>query len=79
MASGEWGVETVTNFIFLGYKITVDGAVMKLKDDCSLKGDKPSVCESVGRRVVSDSATQWNVAHQAPLSMGFSRQEYWSV
>jgi len=20
----------------------------------------------------------WNVAHQAPLSMGFSRQEYWS-
>ena len=25
------------------------------------------------------SATFWNVAHQAPLSMGFSRQEYWSV
>ena len=23
-------------------------------------------------------ATQWTVAHQAPLSMGFSRQEYWS-
>ena len=22
--------------------------------------------------------TAWNVAHQAPLSMGFSRQEYWS-
>ena len=22
--------------------------------------------------------TQWSVAHQAPLSMGFSRQEYWS-
>ena len=22
-------------------------------------------------------ATQWTVAHQAPLSMGFSRQEYW--
>ena len=20
----------------------------------------------------------WNIAHQAPLSMGFSRQEYWS-
>ena len=20
----------------------------------------------------------WNVAHQAPLSMGFSRQEYWT-
>ena len=27
---------------------------------------------------MSDSATLWTVAHQAPLSMGFSRQEYWS-
>ena len=25
-----------------------------------------------------DSVTPWTVAHQAPLSMGFSRQEYWS-
>ena len=23
-------------------------------------------------------ATPWTVAHQAPLHMGFSRQEYWS-
>ena len=23
--------------------------------------------------------TLWSVAHQAPLSMGFSRQEYWSI
>ena len=29
--------------------------------------------------VVSDPfATPWTVGHQAPLSMGFSRQEYWS-
>ena len=29
--------------------------------------------------VVSDSfATPWTVAHQAPLSRGLSRQEYWS-
>ena len=28
--------------------------------------------------VMSDSVTLWTVAHQAPLSMGFSRQEYWS-
>ena len=28
--------------------------------------------------VVWDSATSWTVAHQAPLSMGFSRQENWS-
>ena len=25
-----------------------------------------------------DSATLWTIAHQAPLSMGFPRQEYWS-
>ena len=25
-----------------------------------------------------DSATLWTVAHQAPLSMGLSRQEYWT-
>ena len=27
---------------------------------------------------VSDSATPWTVAHQAPPSMGFSKQAYWS-
>ena len=27
---------------------------------------------------MSDSVTPWTVAHQTPLSMGFSRQEYWS-
>ena len=28
--------------------------------------------------VVFDSATPWTVVHQALLSMGFPRQEYWS-
>ena len=27
---------------------------------------------------MSDSATPWTAAYQAPPSMGFSRQEYWS-
>ena len=26
----------------------------------------------------NDSVTPWTVAHGAPLSMGFPRQEYWS-
>ena len=30
------------------------------------------------RSVVSDSANPWTVAHQAPPSTGFSRQEHWS-
>ena len=28
--------------------------------------------------IVPNSATSWTVALQAPLSIGFSRQEYWS-
>ena len=36
-------------------------------------------CESVSCSVVSDCfATPWTVALQAPLFMGFPRQEYWS-
>ena len=39
----------------------------------------PATCEGVSGSVVSDSfATPWKVACQAPLSMGFFRQEYWS-
>ena len=34
--------------------------------------------ESVSPSVTSDSATLWTVARQVPLSMGPSRQEYWS-
>ena len=34
--------------------------------------------ENVSHSVESDSATEWTVAHQASMSMEFSRQEYWS-
>ena len=36
------------------------------------------VCVCVSHSVMSNSVTLWIVAHQAPLPMGFSRQEYWS-
>ena len=32
----------------------------------------------IGFMVVSDSVIPWTVAHQAPLSMEFSRHKYWS-
>ena len=50
----------------------------------------PILCSSINCRTtmracllrrficVQLSATLWTVAHQAPLSMGFSSQEYWS-
>ena len=34
--------------------------------------------ESASCSVLADSATPWSVTHQAPLSIGFSRQAYWS-
>ena len=55
------------------------GAV-SLKGDlsvgCGCKHRYMHVC--VSRSVVSDSVTPWTVAHQAPLSVGFFRQEDWS-
>ena len=36
------------------------------------------MCESISRSVTSGSETLWTIASQAPLSVEFSRQEYWS-
>ena len=36
------------------------------------------ISSSENHSVMSNSATPWTLAHQATLSMGFSRQEYWS-
>ena len=33
-------------------------------------------CAELSRSVVSNSVTPWTAARQAPLAMGFSRQEY---
>ena len=35
-------------------------------------------CDALICSAVSDFTTPWTVAHQAPLSMELSRQEYWS-
>ena len=40
--------------------------------------DKDSCLFMLSCSVISDSAILWIVASQAPLSMGFPRQEYWS-
>ena len=39
-------------------------------------GDIPMLCQVTSH--VRHFATPWTVAQQAPLSMGFPRQEYWS-
>ena len=46
---------------------------------CSVFVELISLPRCVSRSVMSDSfASSWTVANQAPLSLGFSRQEYWS-
>ena len=41
-------------------------------------GAKTSLCVCVNHSVISDSVIPWTVACQVPLSMEFSRPEYWS-
>ena len=45
---------------------------------CHLLLQCMKVKSETSRSVMSDSATSWTAAYQAPLPMGFSRQEYWS-
>ena len=74
-------VEKVADFIFLGSKITANG-------DCSHEIKR---CLFLGRKAMTNllllshfsrvrlCATPWMAAHQAPPSLGFSRQEHWSA
>ena len=48
-----------------------------LKDNSYILGNVPG-CMATHFSHVQLSATLETVAHQAPLSIGFSRQEYWS-
>ena len=43
-----------------------------------IKHEFPMCCVLSRSSPVRHFATLWTVAHQAPLSMGFSRQEYWN-
>ena len=45
---------------------------------CACAHTCAQACVHISRSVLSDSATLWTVAHQAPPSMESSRQEYWS-
>ena len=43
-----------------------------------INGAPPAMLLLCSHQVVSNSATTWTVARQAPLSRGFFRQEYWT-
>ena len=77
-------METVRDFIFLGCKITADGDCSHEIKRCLLLGRKVMInLVKVKVKVKSLSrvrllATPWTAAYQAPPSMRFARQEYWS-
>ena len=55
----------------------VHSLVLRETGDCWLC-DSVTLCICVCLSPVWLFATPWTAAHQAPLSMGFFRQEYWS-
>ena len=75
-------METMTDFIFLGSKITADSKCSHEIKRRLLLGRKAMTNLSLSLSLVVKScstlATPWTVAYQVPPSMGFSRQEYWS-
>ena len=53
-------------------------SLISLKTSCNIGLHEEGLHACQVASVVSDSATLWTVAHQTPLSIGFSRREYWS-
>ena len=74
-------VETMADFISLGSKITVDHHCRHKIKRCLCFGkcyDKPACCLLSHFSSIRLFLTPRTVTYQPPLSMGFSRQEYWS-
>ena len=57
---------------------TLDGSLSFLEVVFSDWWSKPMSCVYVCSVMSNSFATPWTVDHQASLSMGFPRQEYWS-
>ena len=72
-----WEVSLFIYYFLLEYNCFT--VLCSVSRHCTTKWISYYVCAcGLGRFIVSDSATLWTVARQAPPSMGFSRQEYWS-
>ena len=68
--------KVIKDFLFLFYKILVNGYVIYQSIVYQILSDVKESVAALSR--VPLLVTLWTVAHWAPLSMGFSRQEYWS-
>ena len=75
-------VKTMSDFIFLGSKITADGDCShEIKRGLLLRRKVMTNLVKVKVKLLSRVqflATPWTAAYQTPPSMRFARQEYWS-
>ena len=74
-----WGQHTYETpaelYIYISlYSVFCEG----IQIQCTLSASGNSPCLLSHFRGVRLFVTPWIAAHQAPLSMGFSRQDYWS-
>ena len=71
-------ISTHSSFIF---KLYFQCTLLTLEISCNSKRYiylQVWLCSSLVTKSCPTLVNTWTAAHQAPLSMGFSRQEYWS-
>ena len=76
----EFGQNLNVNYLIFKHIFRVGIKLLKISERSKTKYSERSTLssESVSHSVMSDSFDPCTVDDQAPLSMGFSRQEYWS-
>ena len=81
-SSSKWGLFSLTSqivtawILYSSYQGYRDQGINRVAWVPTLKYRQKVKVKSLSR--VQLSATPWTVAYQAPQSMGFSKQEYWS-
>ena len=68
-------MDIATTYLFLK---ETEGQGLKLLTKGHWGMNVHETVQCLSHSVMSNSVTPWTVACQAPLSMEFSRQEYWS-
>ena len=75
----QWPIWPWNKYIFTGSKCIIHFLVNSVEWVClCIRCDRLCVCALSCFSCIWPFVTPWTIAHQAPLSLGFTRQEYWS-
>ena len=75
----QWPIWPWNKYIFTGSKCIIHFLVNSVEWVClCIRCDRLCVCALSCFSCIWPFVTPWTIAHQAPLSLGFARQEYWS-